>query len=86
MINPFDIAKNFKKLQQQSQKLQQLLQQEEVTVEKNGVIVRMTGDQQILEITVDGVYEPRIAEAINEAVRKTQELAAQKLLEISQEQ
>ncbi len=83
MINPFDIAKNFKKLQEQSQKLQQLLQQEEVVVEKNGVVVKMRGDQQLLEVTVDGVYEPRIAEAINEAVKKTQELAARKLLEIS---
>ncbi len=84
MINPFDIANNLKKLQEQSKKLQQSLQQEEVTVEKNGVVVRMRGDQQILEIIVDGVYEPRIAEAINEAVKKTQELAARKLLQISQ--
>ena len=84
MINPFDIANNLKKLQEQSKKLQQSLQQEEVTVEKNGVVVRMRGDQQVLEIIVDGVYEPRIAEAINEAVEKTQKLAAQKLLQISQ--
>ncbi len=83
MINPFDLKKNLEKLQQQSQKLQQLLQQEEVVVEKNGVLIRMRGDQQILEVVVDGVLENRIAEAINEAVKKTQELAARKLLEIS---
>ena len=83
MINPFDIANNFKKLQQQSQQLQQMLQQEEIVVEKNGVVVKMRGDQQIIEIVVDGVMENRIAEAINEAVKKTQQLAAQKLLQIS---
>ena len=83
MINPFDFAKNLKNLQQQSQKLQQSLQQEQVTVEKNGVVIVMRGDQQILDVSVDGVSEPRIAEAINDAVRKTQELAARKLLEIS---
>ena len=84
MQNPFDILNNLKKFQQQSQKLQQSLQQEEVLVEKNGVVVRMRGDQQILEIIVDGVSEPRITEAINEAVKKTQELAARKFLQISE--
>ncbi len=86
MINPFDIAKNFQKVQQQSKKLQQRLQQEQITVEHNGVVIVMRGDQQILSITVDGVEEPRIAEAINKAVQETQKLAAKKLIEISQEE
>lgn len=38
-----------------------------------------------MEIEVDGIIENRVAEAINEAVKKTQELAAKKLLEISQQ-
>ena len=86
MFNPLGGLGDIQKLQQQAQKMQSALQQEQITVEKNGVVITMRGDQQIIEVTVDGVIENRIAEAINEAVKKTQELAAKKLIEISQQQ
>lgn len=86
MFNPLGGLGDIQKLQQQAQKMQAALQQEQVTVEKNGVQITMRGDQQIIEVTVDGVIENRIAEAINDAVKKTQELAARKLIEMSQQQ
>ena len=46
----------------------------------------MRGDQIIEVIEVDGVIENRVAEALNEAIKKTQELAAKKLIEISTQQ
>ena len=76
---------DIQKLQQQAQKMQAALQQETVVVEKNGVKITMRGDQQILEVEIDGIVENRIAEAVNEGVKKTQELAAKKLIEISQQ-
>ena len=45
--------------------------------------MKVRGDQRILEVEIDGVIENRIAEAINEAIKKTQELAARKLIELS---
>lgn len=86
MINPLGGLGDLQKLQQQAQKMQQALQQEEVVIEKNGVKVIMRGDQQIIEISVDGIIENRIADAVNDAVKKTQELAAKKLIEISSQQ
>jgi DNA-binding protein YbaB len=86
MANPFGALGDLQKLQQQAQQMQSALQKETVTVEKNGVKVMVRGDQQILEVEVDGIIENRVADAINEAVRKTQELAAKKLIEISQTQ
>ncbi len=86
MLNPFGALGDLQKLQQQAQKMQAALQQEEVVVEKNGVKVRIRGDQIIESIEVDGIVENRIAEAVNEAVKKTQELAAKKLIEISSQQ
>ena len=85
MNNPLSGLGDLQKLQQQAQKMQSALQQEQITIERNGVKIVMRGDQQILEVTVDGVIENRIAEAIGEAVKKTQELAAKKLIEISQQ-
>ena len=73
---------DIQKLQQQAHKMQAALQQETVVVEKNGVKITLRGDQQILEVEIDGIIENRIAEAVNEGVKKTQELAAKKLIEI----
>ncbi len=81
MINPLKGLGDIYKLQ----KVQKALQQEELTIEKDGVRVVMRGDQQLKSIEIDGVEENRIAEAINEAVRQTQEHAARKLLELSKE-
>ncbi len=86
MFNPLDKLGDLRKLQQQASQMQNALRQEKVEVEKNGVKVVVRGDQQVLEISVDGILENRIAEAINEAVKETQKLAAKKLMEISQQQ
>ncbi|MBI2641782.1 YbaB/EbfC family nucleoid-associated protein [Candidatus Roizmanbacteria bacterium] len=86
MINPLGGLGDLQKLQQQAQQMQQALQQEQVVVEKNGVRVTMRGDQVIDTVEVDGVIENRIADAINDAIKKTQELAAKKLIEISTQQ
>jgi len=83
MVNPFGALGDLQKLQQQAQKMQSALQLEQVVIEKNGVKVIIRGDQIIESIEVDGIVENRIAEAVNEAVKKTQELAAKKLIEIS---
>ncbi len=86
MLNPLGALGDLQKLQQQAQKMQAALQREEVVVEKNGVKIIIRGDQIIESIEVDGIVENRIAEAVNEAVKKTQELAAKKLIEISSQQ
>jgi DNA-binding protein YbaB len=83
MFNPFG---DLQKLQQQAQQMQQSLKQEQVVVEKNGIKVVVRGDQIINEIEIDGISEPRLVDAINEAIKKTQELAARKLIEISTQQ
>ena len=84
MFNPLKGLGNLQQLQQQAKQMQQSLQKEEVTVENNGVTITMRGDQRVINVEIDGVMENRIAEAINDAVKKTQELAARKLMEMNQ--
>lgn len=86
MFNPLKGLGDLRQMQQQAQKMQAALQLEEVVIEKNGVKVVLRGDQHVKEIEIDGVSEHRVVEAINEGVKKTQELAARKLIEISQAQ
>lgn len=83
MLNPFKGLGELQAMQKQAQQMQSVLQQEEVVVELNGVRVVLRGDQQVKEIVVDGILENRIAEVLNQAVKKTQELAAKKLIEMS---
>lgn len=82
MFNPLKGLGDLAKLQ----KVQKALQNEELVIEKNGIKIVMRGDQQIREVEIDGVVENRITEAINEAVKQTQEHAAKKLLEMSKEE
>lgn len=84
MFNPLKGLGNLQQLQQQAKQMQSALQEEEITVEKDGVVIVMRGDQKIISVEIDGAIENRVAEAINEAVKKTQELAARKLLEMNQ--
>lgn len=84
MQNPLKGLGDLNQMRASAQKMQAALQQEEVVVEKNGIRLVLRGDQQVKEIVVDGVLENRITEVINEGVKKTQELAAKKLIEISQ--
>ena len=86
MFNPLSGLGDLQKLQQQAQQMQQALQQEQVVVDRNGFKITVRGDQVIESIEVDGIIENRIADAVNEAVKKTQELAARKLIEISSQQ
>lgn len=83
MFNPFKSLGDLKNMRDQAMKMQQLLSAEEVVVEKNGVKVVMSGDQKIKELTIDGKDDWRVKEAIAEAIKKSQEIAAKKLTEMS---
>ena len=85
MFNPFKAMQDMQGFQQKAQVMQNALSQERVTIEKNGVKITMRGDQVVEAVEVDGVLENRIAEAFAEAVKKTQEIAARKLLEMQEQ-
>lgn len=83
MFNPFKTIGDLKSMRDQAVKMQQALSQEQVVVEKDGIRLVMSGDQKILEMTVDGQEDHRIREAVAEAIKKSQEIAARKLTEMS---
>ncbi len=79
MNNPFSQLGELKKMRDQAMQIQRELQAEEVSVDKNGVQIVITGDQKIKEIKVNGRSDEDVKEAVNEAVKKSQEVAAKKL-------
>ena len=71
------------KLRQQAMQMQKNLSAQSITVEENGVKVVITGDQKIVEISVQGIGNPVLNEVLNKAIRKSQELAAKELMNVS---
>ncbi|HVA96081.1 MAG TPA: YbaB/EbfC family nucleoid-associated protein [Candidatus Acidoferrales bacterium] len=78
-FNPFGQIGELKKMRDQAMAMQRELQSEIVEVSKRGVYVKISGDQKVLEIKTNGKSDDDIREAVNEAVKKSQEVAAKKL-------
>ena len=78
-MNPFQQLKDIKKMRDQAMQIQRELQGEEVSVSKNGVDIVITGDQKIKELNTNGKSDNDIKDAVNEAIKKSQEVAAKKL-------
>ncbi len=83
MVNPFGQLGELKKMRDQAMQIQRQLQAEEITVEKKGILVIITGDQKLKEIRTNGKSDKDIVEAVNEAIKKSQEIAAKKLQQMS---
>jgi DNA-binding protein YbaB len=78
-FNPLKGLGDINKLRQQAMQMQQQLAQEQVVVEEGDVRVVITGDQKILEFSVQGITSDVAVSALNKAIKKSQEMAAKKL-------
>ena len=79
MLNPFKQLGDLKKMRDQAMEIQRQLASEEITVEKNGVRIVISGDQKIRTLETNKRGDNEIQEAVNEAIKKSQEVAARKL-------
>ncbi len=71
------------KLRQQAMTMQKNLAGQQITVEENGVKIVISGDQKIIELSVQGIGNPVLNDILNKAIRKSQELAAKELMNVS---
>jgi DNA-binding protein YbaB len=67
------------KLMAQAFKLKKALESELTEVEENGVLVRVTGDQKIKFLSINGAENKILVEVVNKAMKKSQESAAKKM-------
>lgn len=82
MANPFSQLGELKRMRDQAMQIQRQLQAEEIEVESHGVKILITGDQKIKSLESNGKSDNDIKDAVNEAVKKSQEIAAKKLSEM----
>lgn len=83
MFDQFKQLGELKKMRDQAMQIQKALSQERIEVEENGIKVIITGDQKIEEIYIEGEENWKLKDVLNKAVKKSQEVAAKKLQEMS---
>ncbi len=81
--NPLKAMGDLNKLRQQAKQMQQQLATEEIRVEKGDIVVVITGDQKIKHFSVQGISSQEAIDALNDAIKKSQEIAAKKLTEMT---
>ncbi len=79
MANPFKALGDLNNLRKQAKQMQQDLAAEEIRIERNDIVVVISGDQKIKHFSVQGITSDDAVDVLNEAVKKSQELAAKKL-------
>jgi len=72
-----------KKMRDQAMAIQKQLSAEELVIEEDGVKIVTSGDQKLKSLEIDGMTNDRVLDLINKAIKKSQELAAKKLAEMS---
>lgn len=69
---------DLKKMRDSAMEIQKKLAGIKITVEHKGVIVVMTADQKLVSISGDNDFE-KITEAVNEALKQSQKVAAEEM-------
>lgn len=83
MFNPFKALGDVNAMRKQALQIQTALEAESFEVVKGNVRIVITGNQNVKVVEVDGVENGNIKDALNEAIKKSQQAAAMKLAEIS---
>jgi DNA-binding protein YbaB len=83
----FNKLKQYKDLRDQAKTMQNTLSKENVTVEKNGVKITMDGNMEIITLELNEnlnkiQLEKTLKDCINDCIKKTQRLMAQKMQEM----
>lgn len=70
---------DLKRMRDQARTIQRELAQIEVMVEKDEMAVRVSGDQKLKSLIVNGEEQKKLVEVINQALKKAQEKAAHRM-------
>ncbi len=83
MLDKFQQLKELKKMRDQAMQMQKALSQEKIEIEENNIKIIMTGDQKLEKIEINGQEDNKLKDVLNKAIKKSQEVAARKLQEMS---
>ena len=67
------------KMLAQAYKLKKAVEAEIVEIEENGIKIKVSGDQKIKDLSINGMENKILVEVINKAMKKSQEMAAKRM-------
>ena len=67
------------KLMAQAFKLKKALESELTEMEESGILIKVSGDQKIKYLSINGVENKALVDTINKILKKSQEVAAKKM-------
>jgi DNA-binding protein YbaB len=83
MFDKFKQLGDLKKMRDQAMEMQKALAQEKIEVEEQEIKIVMTGDQRVETLEINGEEQNSLKDVFNKAIKKSQEVAARKLQEMS---
>jgi len=83
MFNPFKALGDMNQMRKTALEVQKALSGMEFTAREGSVEVRMNGNQEVLEVLIDGMPNESAKRAITNVIKQSQQAAAGKLSEIS---
>ena len=75
----FDKIKELNELRKQAKKMQDMLKEEMIVVEKGNVKIKIRGDMEVEWVEVEGAQRKDLTQAFNAAIKESQKIAAQKM-------
>lgn len=85
MINPFKALGDMNAMRKQAIQIQAALEKEEFEVLHGNVRIVISGNQQVKTVEINGTANDEAKQAINDAIKKSQQAAAMKLAEMSKD-
>ncbi|MDD4106372.1 MAG: hypothetical protein PHX84_00275 [Candidatus Shapirobacteria bacterium] len=67
------------KMLAQAYKLKKAVEAEVVEIEENGIKIKVSGDQKIKDLSINGMENKILVEVVNKAMKKSQEMAAKRM-------
>lgn len=83
MLDKFKQLGELKRMRDQAVRIQKQLAAEKIEFEEDGVKVIISGDQKIQLLEIEGEDHADLAQVLNKALKKSQEVAARKVQEVS---
>lgn len=81
MFNKLQQLNKLRKMRSTALNMQKKLKQVIESLERNNYKVKVTGDQRIDYLEIDGVAQPDLVRLINEALEKVQKTAAKQIIQ-----
>ena len=83
MFNPFKALGDVNAMRKQAMEIQAALEKEEFEVKVGNVRILISGNQNVKVVEIDGAPNEDVRQALNNAIKQSQQAAASKLAELS---